>query len=411
MKGAAFPDPVYIDSICKIENDIVNKDAKSAREHYNEFIDIKLTNEQLKTFNDQTTAYEQEINKIEKIIKNNEAVVHNLDIDIHNLKICSFENKLELRLASTLATTLIPIIASIILFASNINISILGNIALFGVPLLGVNALLTKKFSKNKKYLINDFNIASEEEVQDKSLELRIKQKVLIERNKTYERILEQLKFEYGELCAKGVPIKFEHKLNDEEEMNTNNIRGSRIIKNSIYTLEAEQEKHLREMDKLNEILSIKDINENSKVFMDFKDVFEYGFTPFMFSSLSTVALAVVGKPIPFWLFGTCVGVGVFTGSLKLHGIRNKVKAIKRKIKELKLKEYRYKEVAERKEMLERQLNQEKIFEYEKAIIRENIELNYSERKKQEFEDSHRELYREETIAQIEEKPMVLKME
>ena len=116
------------------------------------------------------------------------------------------------------------------------------------------------------------------------------------------------------------------------------------LIKNNIYSLEAEQEKHLREMDNLNEIKAIKDINENSKIFFDFKDVFEYVFTPFMFSSLSIVALSVAGKPIPFWLFWTCVGVGTFTGSLKYHGIRSRVKAIKRKIRELKLKDYRYKE-------------------------------------------------------------------
>lgn len=401
MTGASFPDPRPFNMV---KEEKVDADLDIRMQDY-------LSNEQKNAYEDQKTAYKSEIKRFEDQISKNEAEIMELNRNLHNLEITTFSKKLELLYGATLGSAVISFFPVILVVFGYANIMPIVYGATFGASMLISNSFLLRRFYKNKKNLKEELNISTEEEIQDKRIELELKKEVLEQRNEIYNTIVEKLEIEYDELCESGIPREIEQKVFNEEEVNTNNVRGTRMIKNSIYTLEAEQEKHFREMDKMNMISSIKNIRSNSKIILGFDDIFEYGFSPFFILALMLILGIQLEFPFSPWLLLLPIGAGTLFSSLKLHSINNRFKAIKRKFKELCIKKYRYKELEERKELERKSQIEYAIYSREKELINENIELKYSERKKQEFEYSHRELYREETIEQVEEKPMVLKME
>ncbi|MBR4177929.1 MAG: hypothetical protein IKR57_01105 [Bacilli bacterium] len=416
-----------ISLISQIEKSIIKKDSLLARKYYDELVSLnpgnalqdkiidlsnrideieenrKKKEEETKVFNDQKEAYEFEIDRIKQLIGRNDKEIDNLEIDIHNLRITTFENKLELRCAVTGFSTVIPVFVLGLTktFITSMSLQTFGLI--LGGSLLGTNLLLSRRFNKNKKLLKEKFNISKEDEIQEKKLELEIKKHVLEERKEVYKQILNNLEEEYDVLCQNGIPYDFEHKLNNEEEMNTNNIRSTRIIKNSIYSLEAEFEKILRDFDKINETNAAIDIDANKKSIFDFGSLFEYTFAPFMYCALLILMAQFFDyQPSLGMILGT-VGFSGLLGSLKIYAIKRRLKAIKKKLEELKIIKPKYKEVYEMKQYEKTKTCFNECLNIEKQLIIENSELKYSERKKKEFEECHKELYIPEMTEIIEQ--------
>ena len=399
-------------SLSSVEKAIENKDVKAARKQLNELKENILNEEQKKSFNEQKKAYESEIKYIEERITENDNEIDKLGNIINDLKNVTFSNKFDIVTYGALISSVIFLLLNCVLYLLTVNLSPETFFSLVTVfPITG-GLLSYFEIRKMKKIVKEKYGITNEKDIQNKMLDYEIKKNILYERNNIYNKVLNTLKEKYEKLLLDGKPISLEHKVNDKEEMNTNNIRSTKIINNNINDLRAKLLDCFLEVDKMTEKTTLKEANNKYRdtygLLGAFTGVETFSKILFWFTIISAYASLSYGTP-PILLFAG-LGLSTIGAYLKSYGIKSRIKTIKRRLERLNILKFKYKELEEEKDKQLRDDFEKQVFLTEQELIKERIDYNYSERKKKEFDIKHPELCRDEVLEQTQEGQMVLRL-